>query len=76
MSKKNFAVIGMPSGMEDYQADSDLHHLTKAHQIKKDPKRHKKALDLAKKRMAEMKAVADAPIPGTESESDGGGTQQ
>lgn len=71
MAKKNPHMTGMPSGMEDYQADSDLHHLTQAHRIKQDPKRHKKALALAKKRAAEMKAVAQPPLPGTEGEADG-----
>lgn len=62
-----------PMKEEDYQAEQDLHHLTKAHQIKSDKKRHGKALALAKQRMAEMKAVAtpQPPLPGTEGEADG-----
>ncbi|MHB8727584.1 MAG: hypothetical protein ACYC9K_00940 [Sulfuricaulis sp.] len=69
--------IGFPKTEEDYQAEQDLHHLTKAHQIKSNPKRHKKALNLAKQRMQEMQAVAtpQPPLPGTAGESDGGGTQ-
>jgi len=48
--------------MDDYQAESDLHHLTRAAQVKADPKRHKAAMTLAKKRMQEMQqATAISP---------------
>lgn len=47
-----------PFGMHDYQAQDDMHTLMRAHEIRKDPKRHKAAKAHAKKKLAEMHAVA------------------
>lgn len=44
--------------MDDYQAESDLHHLTRAHEVKKDPKRHKAAKALARKKIQALQSAA------------------
>lgn len=47
-------------GEYDYQAEADVHHLSEAAKIKADPKRHKRAVAHAKKKIAHMQgAVAD-----------------
>lgn len=43
--------------VDDWETEQDLHHLTKAHQIKSDPKRHKAAMAMAKSKMEAMKAA-------------------
>lgn len=43
----------------DYQAENDLHHLTKAAEIKADKKRHTKALNMAKDKIKKLMGVAD-----------------
>ena len=50
------------SPADDWRTGEDLHHLTQAHKIKSDPKRHKAALALARSRIQEMKdATAVSP---------------
>lgn len=55
--------IPAPAYHDDYQAQSDMHTLMEAHQIKSDPKRHEAAKAHAKKKMASMKAVAGRSAP-------------
>jgi hypothetical protein len=53
----------MPSSNEDWEAEQDLHHLTQAHKIRKDKKRHKRAKSMAAKKLkelAEMQAATSA----------------
>lgn len=45
-------------GDENWQAESDLRTLIEAEQIEKDPKRFKKAKELAKNRLLEMASIA------------------
>jgi hypothetical protein len=49
--------IGMACD-DDWRAESDLRTLIEAEQIEKDPKRLKKAKELAKKRLLEVAAIA------------------
>lgn len=44
--------------MDDYQAESDAGTLSKAHEIKSDPKRHGAAKKHAKTKAAKLMAVA------------------
>jgi len=53
MSKK--AIATAPA---DWETESDLHHLTKAAEIKADPKRHKRAQEMARDKIAAMKTAA------------------
>lgn len=52
--KSNTAVFGE----ENWQAESDLRTLIEAEQIEKDPKRFKRAKELAKSRLLEMASIA------------------
>lgn len=52
MTKKTAPVA---PARDDYEIQQDLHHLTQAHKIKKDPKRHKAALAMARAKMQELK---------------------
>lgn len=47
----------IPSPMDDYQAQSDMHTLMEAHAIKSNPKRHAAAKAHAKKKLAGMSAI-------------------
>jgi hypothetical protein len=53
MSKKS-----APSAVSDWETENDLHHLTKAAEIKADPKRHKRAQEMARDKIAAMKSAA------------------
>ena len=46
-----------PAYVDDYQVSQDVHHLTQAAAIKKDPKRHKAAQAHARKKMDELKSA-------------------
>lgn len=52
--KSNTTVLGD----ENWQAESDLRTLIEAEQIEKDPKRFKRAKELAKSRLLEMASIA------------------
>lgn len=54
--KKSRAAMASPS--YDYQAEDDLHHLTRAAEVKADPKRHKAAIAVAQKRIKAMQTAA------------------
>lgn len=45
--------------MGDMQADMDLHHMQKAHEVKQDSKRLKNVAKLHKQKMKQMKTVKD-----------------
>ncbi len=45
--------------MDDYQAESDFHTLTRAEEVKADAKRHEKALAHGKGKVAAMQAVVE-----------------
>ena len=47
-----------PFAQHDYQAEDDMRTLMRAHEIKKDKKRHKAARAKAKEHLAKIKAVA------------------
>lgn len=55
----------MTAAGEYYSPEGDLHHLTRAHEVKSNPKRHKAALALAKQKQAAMQAITTpaAAIP-------------
>ena len=53
MAKKN----AKPSPEDDWEAERDLNHLVQAKEIMGDRKRHKRALDLAKKQMKALEGV-------------------
>lgn len=56
MARKNNTMgIGID---EDWRAESDLRTLIEAEQIEKDPKRFKRAKELAKSRLLEMASIA------------------
>lgn len=57
-SKSKRSAAYCPPGMDDYQAQDDLHHLTRAAEVRADPKRHKAAVSLAQKRIAQMRQAA------------------
>jgi hypothetical protein len=44
---------------DPYQAESDMHTLMRAHEIRSDPKRHTAAKAHAKKKLAGMQTVAE-----------------
>lgn len=51
---------------ERWRAESDLRTLTEAEEIKRDPKRLKRAQDCAKEKLVEMAAAASvAGVPST-----------
>lgn len=56
MARKN-NTIGMDSD-DDWRAEPDLRTLIEAEQIEKDPKRFKRAKELAKSRLIEMASIA------------------
>lgn len=47
-----------PAPVDDWQIENDLHHLTKAAEIKKDPKRHKAAQAMARSKIEAMQSAA------------------
>lgn len=57
MAKKSLAA--MPA--DDYQAQDDMHTLMRAHEIKRDPKRHAAAKAHAKTKLAAMQQVMEVP---------------
>jgi hypothetical protein len=58
MAKKN-TIKGMsPFSDDSYMVEDDLRTLTRAAEIRRDPKRMAKVRALAKTRLAEIKAVA------------------
>lgn len=57
MGKKSGGVMPVSSMERDWRAESDLSTLARAEEIKKDPKRYKAALAMAKAKMEEMKSV-------------------
>lgn len=58
-NKSKDAIAGTsPFSNADYQAEDDLRTLTRAIEIKKDPKRLKAAQAMAKRKLAEMASVA------------------
>lgn len=61
MAKKASNKISGMSPFDDskWQADDDLRTLQRALEIKKDPKRLKRAQDLAKEKLAEMAKIAN-----------------
>jgi hypothetical protein len=61
MKKSN----SIPAGMDDYQAQDDLHTLTRAEEVKADAKRHARALEHGKKKVAAMQAVVAKAVPPT-----------
>jgi hypothetical protein len=59
MAGKTKNIKGMSPFSDDrYMVEDDLRTLTRAEEIKRDPKRMKKVRALAKEKLAEMKAVA------------------
>lgn len=58
MSKKKNSPVASIGFDTEWQAQEDMRTLMRAHEIKKDPKRHARAVAAAKKQMGEIKAVA------------------
>lgn len=56
MSKHKGATVSVPN---DWQAESDLHHLIEARKIRKDKKRHAAAKAHAAKKMKELQETRD-----------------
>lgn len=58
--------VEMRKEEERWRAESDLRTLTEAEEIKRDPKRLKRAQDCAKEKLVEMAAAASvAGVPST-----------
>lgn len=58
-TKANRVVGVMPASDLDWQTEDDLRTLQRAIEVQKDPKRHAAARALAKKKLAEIKEIAD-----------------
>ena len=72
--KKSNLTATAPMG--DWQAEDDLRTLMRAHEVKKDKKRHAKARALAKQKMMQAAAVAadpdnDGDSTGNDTDNDG-----
>ncbi len=48
------------TGGDDYEAEADVAALSRAHEVKSDPKRHAKAKEHAKKKLAEHDKKGEA----------------
>ena len=57
---------------DDYQAQDDVRTLTRAHEIRNNPKRHKAAKAHAKKQLAALQAVGGMQPMGQNTEGNGG----
>lgn len=60
MAKNSHISAPMPMDDTDYRAMADVDAMTRAHEVKSDPKRHAKAKAHAKKMLAEHKKKGKA----------------
>lgn len=52
--------ISMDASEDDWQAKSDMRTLAEAEEIRKDPKRYKAAMAMAREKLSEIEALLEA----------------